>query len=154
MTELRNVLPINGVLNRNVIRDDLADGLNVVALGRSDRAVGDTLNWDEKTVRNVRNRTNTLSLELFTSAGVRTAGLFYQPWLARQGMRQVAVANVRSSDAGKAAALAQALSALIQLGGGEVSDAALALQLPVFTAAKEALFELCARGTNPLKAVA
>ena len=142
-------------ITTNSHRDAFAVALADIQGSMTDQAVADLLGWGVSTVKAVRNRTNTLSVELFGSAIVRTNGKFLKAWLAMLGRRDVPLADVRTNDAGKLAIVARSLAVMADL-GPDYSDAALAPRLADFEALREVGFELSARAraAKPLRAVA
>lgn len=66
-------------IRQSAVRDRLAAGLALVQGSASDPDAAADLGWSKGTVANVRNRTNTLSVELMLEAAQRTDGRFLAP---------------------------------------------------------------------------
>ena len=93
---LTNPLPIS----ENSCRDAFAVGLHAVQGSRTDLDTADALGWSVGTVRNVRNRTHSISAKCLTDAANRTHGAFIAPWLAMLGLtaQQVEAAHPEALD--------------------------------------------------------
>lgn len=84
----------------NNLRDALASALWTSQGTMTDEDAAVSLGWTRNVVATVRNRTNTLSLELFVSAAKHTRGAFLAPILALIGLRPVPLDTTCISDAG------------------------------------------------------
>jgi hypothetical protein len=82
-----NVLSRYQPIKQSSLREELAEDLSAVQGAKSDPDVASVLGWSAQTVRNVRNRTNTLSLELMLEAAARTEGDFGGKAMALAGLR-------------------------------------------------------------------
>ena len=106
---LTNLLPIS----ENTCRDAFAVGLHAVQGSRTDLDTADALGWSVGTVRNVRNRTHSISAKCLTDAANRTGGAFIAPWLAMLGLTAQPVDSVHPEALDMASQLAECSAALL-----------------------------------------
>jgi hypothetical protein len=103
----RNVFALGRPPSENALRDAFAAGLARVQGPASDQDAADRLGWSIGTVRNCRNRTNSLSAKLISDAYHHAGADFIGPFLALHGARAVPLASVCDTDAGTHCALAK-----------------------------------------------
>lgn len=93
--------------NESVVRDAFADGLARVQGSKTDHDAADELGWSVGTVRNCRNRLNSLSAKLISDAMFHAGERFLAPFLALHGLRAVPLDASCDSDAGTHCRLAK-----------------------------------------------
>ena len=126
-----NVLAPQRRPTENDCRNAFATALAYVQGDDTDQNAADALGWSIGTVRNVRNRTNTLSAKLASDAAWSTSGSFLAPWLARLGLRAVPMDSTCDSDAGTHSKLARlAVKIAVALETGEIDCREAADMLP------------------------
>jgi hypothetical protein len=103
----RNVFAPQRAPTENALRDAFASGLARVQGAKTDQDTADDLNWSVGTVRNVRNRANTLSAKALSDAYHHAGADFIGPFLALHGARAVPLAAICDTDAGMHCALAK-----------------------------------------------
>lgn len=119
-------------IKQSSLREALAEDLADVQGAKSDPDVASDLGWSAQTVRNVRNRNNTLSLELMLEAAARTEGGFGGKALALAGLRLAPLAAKCDSDPAfqtQLMAVAFKVARAIET-GGVIDDSELSDMLP------------------------
>lgn len=111
--QTRNVLTKTLPPSENLCRDAIAAGLHAVSHGRTDLDTADALGWSVGTVRNVRNRTHSLSTKTLTDAAWRTDGAFIAPWLAMLGLTASQVDQPHTAALDVASTLAECSAVLL-----------------------------------------
>ena len=103
----RNVFARNRPPTENTLRDAFADGLSRVQGKMTDLDAADALGWSIGTVRNVRNRTHSISAKVISDALHHAGPAFIAPMLAMHGLRPVPTDATCDTDAGTHCALAK-----------------------------------------------
>ena len=109
----RNVLTKSLPPSENRCRDAFAVGLHAVQGSRTDLDTADALGWSVGTIRNVRNRTHSISAKCLTDAAYRTDGAFLAPWLAMLGLNAQAIEHAHPEALDVASQLAECSAVLL-----------------------------------------
>lgn len=126
-----NVFAPRRAPGENALRDALAEGLARVQGSHTDLEAADMLGWSIGTVRNVRNRTNSLSVKLLSDGLHNGGGAFIGPFLQLHGRRDVPLDSACDTDAGAHSRLAKlALKIAVALENGEIDGAEARDMLP------------------------
>jgi hypothetical protein len=122
-----NVLANKKRPSENDLREVFAIGLAQVQGSKTDQDVADCLNWSIGTVRNCRNRNNTLSAKMISDA-ISADARFVEPFLALHGLRPCTVAPVRGNDRAAPRRLSELLYMLAKAveDGSDIDDFELA----------------------------